>query len=132
MRFFTIILSLCRPLNLLIAIASVFIMAAIIDDASWMLLIYPCFVLVCYMSAANMLNDLVDIKSDSINKPERVLVRHAVNRNLILFFVGLLFLIGSLFAMHLPDQATYIALFFALPGIILYELIRFVWLIILL
>ena len=123
MRFFTIILSLCRPLNLLIAIASVFIMAAIIDDVSWMLLIYPCFVLVCYMSAANMLNDLVDIKSDSINKPERVLVRHPVNRYLILFIVGLLFLTGSLFAMHLPDQAMHIALFFALPGIVLYELI---------
>ena len=91
MRFFTIILSLCRPLNLLIAIASVFIMAAIIDDVSWMLLIYPCFVLVCYMSAANMLNDLVDIKSDSINKPKRVLVRHPVNRHLILFIVGLFF-----------------------------------------
>lgn len=122
MRFFTIILSLCRPLNLLIAIASVFIMAAIIDDVSWMLLIYPCFVLVCYMSAAYMLNDLIDIKSDSINKPDRVLVRHPVNRHFILFIVGLLFLIGSLFAMHLPNQAMHLALFFALPGIVLYEL----------
>ena len=123
MRFFTIILLLCRPLNLLIAMASVFIMALIINDISWMLLIYPCLVLVCYMSAANMLNDLFDIKSDSINKPDRVLVKHSVNKYPIIFIIGLLFLVGSIFAMHLPDQAMQIALFFALPGIILYELI---------
>ena len=123
MRFFTIILLLCRPLNLLIAMASVFIMALIIDDISWMFLIYPCFVLACYMSAANMLNDLVDINSDRINKPDRVLVKHSANKHSIIFIIGLLFLAGSIFAMHLPDQARHIALFFALPGIVLYELI---------
>jgi 4-hydroxybenzoate polyprenyltransferase len=103
--------------------ASVFIMAWIVDNLNWMTLIYPCIVLACYMSAANILNDLVDIQSDSINKPDRALVRHPVNRYLIILIIGLLFLTGSIVSMCLPQEAMRIAIFFALPGILLYELI---------
>ena len=123
MRIFLTIISLSRPLNLLISMASVLIMAFIIGNLNWVTLIYPCIVLVCYMSAANILNDLVDIKSDSINKPTRALVKHPVNAYLIILVIGLLFLTGSLVSMYLPQQAVKIAIFFALPGILLYELI---------
>ena len=123
MNFFDLIL-LFRPLNLLIAMGSVLIMTfIIIDEINWVLLTLTCAVLLCYMSAANILNDFIDIKADRINKPNRILVQHHVNRQTIIIFITILFIIGTACATHLPAKAMQIALFVALPGILLYELI---------
>ena len=122
MNFFHIIL-LSRPLNILIALVSVFIMASIVDEINWVSTILSCCVLLCYMSAANILNDLIDIKADQINKPNRILAKHPVNGHIVVSIIVFLFIAGSVCAACLPEKAMQIALFFALPGIVLYELI---------
>ena len=122
MKIFNFIL-LARPINLFIAMVSVFIMTFIIDNINWVLLSLACSVLLCYMSAANILNDLIDIKADRINKPSRILVQHHINRQAIITLIIILFIIGTVCAFYLPIKAMQIALFLALPGILLYELI---------
>ena len=102
---------------------SVFIMTFIIDDINWVFLSLACSVLLCYMSAANILNDLIDIKADRINKPSRILVQHHVNRQAMIAIIIILFIIGTVCASYLPIEAMQIALFVALPGILLYEFI---------
>ncbi len=114
---------LARPINLFIAMMSVFIMTFIIDDINWVFLSLACSVLLCYMSAANILNDLIDIKADRINKPSRILVQHYVNRQAMIVLIIILFIIGTVCASYLPIEAMQIALFVALPGILLYEFI---------
>lgn len=87
------------------------------------LMIYPSVIIGCYMAAGNILNDLIDIETDRINKPSRPLVINDVNHYLVVSVVLLFFLIGSWVAMCIDIYAMYLAVFFAMPCIISYEII---------
>ena len=83
------IILLARPLNIFIAISSAIIMSLIIPNADYSNLYLICLILTCYMSAANILNDIIDIESDRINKPHRILVNNDINpRILIVMIIG--------------------------------------------
>ena len=114
---------LVRPLNIITAIASVFIVYYMVNIDNFKLTIFPCIILACYMAAGNILNDLIDIESDKINKPNRPLINNSINTYLLIIIIIILFFIGAWFAMNINVYAMRIALFFALPGIISYELI---------
>ena len=73
------------------------------------------------MSGANILNDMIDIESDRINKPHRILVKNDINQRLLIVMIIIMFSLGSILTINLPILATQIALFCALPGILLYE-----------
>ena len=119
--YHTILLS--RPLNIFIAVSCVFIMSRLSDDINWLNAGLASFVLFCFMSGANILNDYIDIDADRINKPDRVLARGLVNSNVIVSIIIFIFSIGSYAATYLPELAKNIALFMALPSILLYEII---------
>ena len=117
------IILLSRPLNIFIAISSVFIMSNLLSDINWINAGLASLVLFFYMSAANILNDYIDIEADRMNKPHRVLVRNTINPHVIVSIIIFMFLMGSIIANYLPQTAMKIAWFFALPCILLYEFI---------
>jgi len=110
-------------MNIITAILCVFGVYFIIDVRDLTLSIFPSIVLACYMAAGNILNDLIDIEADRINKPYRPLVNYDINRYLVIIIILLLFMIGSWVSMYIDIYAMRIAVLFAMPGIISYEII---------
>ena len=117
------LISMSRPLNVITAVVCVLVVYFLLHLSDLTLIILPSIVLVCYMAAGNMLNDLIDLKSDKINKPSRPLVNHDISRYLIILIILLLFIIGSFASMYIDIYAMKLAVFIAMPGIITYELI---------
>ena len=108
------IILLARPLNIFIAISSAIIMSLIIPNADYSNLYLICLILTCYMSAANILNDIIDIESDRINKPHRILVNNDINPRILIVMIVVMFLLGSILTINLPILARQIALFLSL------------------
>ena len=73
------------------------------------------------MAGANALNDLVDIEIDTINKPNRFLVKYSIPQKYIISCIVILFIIGSWKALYIYPLAKNIALFFVLPSLILFH-----------
>ena len=121
MKLLNHIILLARPFNIFIAVSSAIIMSVIIPNADYSNLYLICLILICYMSAANILNDIVDIESDRINKPHRILVKNDINPRILIVMIIILFSLGSILTINLPILARQIALFGALPCILLYE-----------
>ena len=96
-------------------------MSFLIPNADYSNLYHIVIILICYMSAANILNDLIDIESDRINKPNRILVKNDIDSRILVTIIIAMFLLGSILTINLPILAQQIALFCALPGILLYE-----------
>ena len=96
MKLLNQIILLSRPFNIFIAIASAIIMSLIIPNADYSNLYLICLILICYMSAANILNDIIDIESDRINKPHRILVNNDINPKLLTVMIVVMFLLGSI------------------------------------
>ena len=122
MKLLNHIILLSRPFNIFIAVSSAIIMSVIIPNADYSNLYLICLILIFYMSAANILNDIVDIESDRINKPYRILVKNDLNPRILIVMIIILFSLGSILTINLPILARQIALFCALPCILLYEL----------
>ena len=121
MKLLNHIILLARPFNIFIAISSAIIMSVIIPNTDYSNLYLICLILTCYMSAANMLNDIIDIESDRINKPHRILVNNDIDLRILILTIIIMFSLGSILTINLPILARQIALFCALPGILLYE-----------
>jgi len=117
------IIQLSRPLNILIATFSVLIMSILSSEINWINAGLASIVLSLYMSGANILNDYIDVEADRVNKPHRLLVSHPMKSRTILLIIIFMFSMGSFIASYLPLPAMQIALFFALPSILLYEFI---------
>ena len=66
MKTIIVLFFLIRPLNITTAVACVFIVYSMIDIHDIILTLYPCIIITCYMAAANILNDFIDIESDQI------------------------------------------------------------------
>ena len=123
MNFLFDIVKLIRPLNITIAVLSSFIVFQFYSFSSMTTLIQLCMILICYMSAGNILNDYIDIEVDKINKPNRMLVRYKINNTVILLIIAILFVAGTTIA-TMQNYITFcIATYIAMPLIIFYELI---------
>ena len=96
MKLLNQIILLSRPFNIFIAIASAIIMSLIIPNADYSNLYLICLILICYMSAANILNDIIDIESDRINKPHRILVNNDINPRVLIVIIIIMFSLGSI------------------------------------
>ncbi len=110
-----------RPLNICLGVSTCFLVSYLLDFNNFNRFFDLCIVLVCYMVAGNMLNDVLDVEIDRINKPHRFLIKHSINRLYIFISITALFFIGSLVAFKLPVIAQRLVLFFILPLMILYE-----------
>jgi geranylgeranylglycerol-phosphate geranylgeranyltransferase len=102
---------LCRPVNCLITFLSVWVGAIVAGNS-----FYTIRILAASLSAAlitaygNIVNDLFDIKADSINKPYRPLVRGDVNKKSAIFIAVTLASIGLALSIFVGSQAYLIAL----------------------
>ena len=112
---------LLRPLNLLLGALAVLITAALMPG--WPprgALLWAIAVVASYNGAANSLNDWFDYPIDRVNRPHRPLASGALPRKAGWLLAVILFVAGALAAMQLPPAAQYIAIFIALPLLVLY------------
>ena len=123
MKFFFDIIKLIRPFNITIAIFCSLVVFQLYPYSSINTLFQLILVLIFYMSAGNILNDYLDIETDSINKPHRMFVQYNINNYIILFFILILFIAGTIIAMMQSYIAFFIAVYIAMPLILLYEYI---------
>ena len=123
MKYINFFILIIRPLNMLIALLSIFVIYSILSDSNISVLILIFLVMFCYMSGGYILNDFLDIEVDRINKPHRALVQYEINHHFIIILILTFFIIGSLIANILSPLSRDIAIYIALPGIISYEFI---------
>ena len=66
-------IEILRPLNMILCLLAVFISAWLVDGIASPLLPYAMLVVLCFAGASNILNDVLDIHIDEVNRPDRVL-----------------------------------------------------------
>lgn len=112
---------LLRPLNLLQGTLVVLVAAAL--QPAWpaaTAILQTLAVLLAFAGASNALNDWFDYPIDRINRPHRPLASGALPRRAGLIIAVFLFAMGTLAALSLPQEARRIALWIALPLLVLY------------
>ena len=109
-----------RPLNMFLCLLAVFISAWLVEGFSSPLLPYAVFVVLCFAGASNILNDILDIHIDEINRPDRVLPSGQLRIQDALILMGLLYVVGLIACTYLQPLGRQIALFTVLPLLILY------------
>lgn len=115
------LVKLLRPLNLLLGALAVLITAALMPRwPSWSLIGLTMVVVALYNAAANALNDWFDYPADRVNHPRRPLASGALPRWCGWVLAVALFALGSLAAAQLPTAAFRIAVYLALPLMVLY------------
>tara|TARA_Y100001970_G_C14110725_1_gene790715 strand:+ start:207 stop:1058 length:852 start_codon:yes stop_codon:yes gene_type:complete len=100
-----------RPLNVMISGATVFIAAYLLNELNNCLTLSIVLIVMLYCAAANILNDLSDIDTDKINKPNRsTIVLHNTHFNKQVLYIAYLFIIlGSIISVL--DFSLYANLF---------------------
>jgi geranylgeranylglycerol-phosphate geranylgeranyltransferase len=121
MKFLLAILLMLRPINLLLGALAVLITAALMPDwPQWGAIGWAAATVVALNAAANALNDYFDYSIDLINRPTRPLVSGALPRLTGWLSAMILFIAGAMAAFQLPSMARNIAVFAAIPLMILY------------
>ena len=112
-----------RPINIVISVITVLICADILNELQNIpLLVYTIMTVVLFIGGANTFNDIRDISTDTINKPYRPIVCGDISMRAAKNYFIILILTGVVFCLFLPVQAILIALFIAVPAIILYSM----------
>lgn len=115
-------IELLRPLNLFTSALAMTVCACIMDGLhETKRLFVTIFVVVCYNAAANAYNDVMDYKTDLVNRPRRPLVIGHVKIKMARAIAIILFGIGSMLTFELSELAQFIAIGLALPTIIIYN-----------
>ena len=105
---------------MILCIISVLVSAWLINAFTSSLLPYTIIVVFCFTGAANILNDVLDVHIDIINKPKRILPSGYLSIRNAVIFMGLLFLIGILASTQINPLGRQIALILVLPMLVLY------------
>lgn len=116
------ILSLTRPLNLLLGAISIIISASILDISEPLLISQVILVVVFLNAAANAFNDYMDFETDRINRPNRPLPKGTISKTTALSAAILLFIAGIMVSAFLNREAFIIATLIAVPLMIAYSL----------
>ena len=74
-----------------------------------------------YTAAANVINDVLDLEIDKINRPFRPIPSKNLKKGTVLKFSFTLFLIGSVLALQLSPSAQFISLVISMPLMIVYS-----------
>ena len=123
MSLFYSIIIFFRPLNIFLGVFAAFVVSYLMDFTNFTQFFDLAIIIIFYMAGGNVLNDLVDIKIDKINKPHRFLIRHPIHKGYIIILIIILFFLGSWHALQIYPLAKNIALLFVLPALILYEIL---------
>lgn len=102
-------LEIIRPLNAIMAVVAVFIMAIISKNFTTDILI-ACIVVFVIMGAGNTLNDYFDRKIDAINKPDRPIPSGRISPRTAVFYSIFLFALGIFLAFAINRICGIIAL----------------------
>tara|TARA_B100001250_G_scaffold180888_1_gene155574 strand:- start:33 stop:878 length:846 start_codon:yes stop_codon:yes gene_type:complete len=113
-------LKIVRPLNIFLSATSVIISAWLINSIYSPLLPYTIIIVISFVGASNILNDIVDVKIDKVNQPDRILASDRLKMKSAIVFTISLFLIGINFCQFIHPLGKYIAIFIVLPLSIIY------------
>jgi len=118
-RFFAGI-QILRPLNMILCLFAVFIAGWLVDGITSPLFPYTVLVVICFAGASNILNDVLDIHIDEVNRPDRVLPSGQLRIQDALILMGFLYVIGLTACAPLQPLGRQIALITVFPLLVLY------------
>ena len=98
-----------RPLNVVLSTICVLITAYLIDN--WQpiqIILYVMIVVACFTAGGNILNDIIDIKTDIINRPNRPLPSGNISKSKAMVAMLICFTLGTYFVFLLPQIFLYI------------------------
>ena len=113
-------IAILRPLNMILCLLAVFISAWLVDGIASPLLPYAALVVFCFAGASNILNDVLDIHIDKVNRPDRVLPSGRLRIQDALVLMGFLYVTGLMACTYLQPLGRQIALITVLPLLVLY------------
>ncbi len=113
-------IKILRPLNLILSLISVFIAAYLCQVIQSPLLPYAALVVLSFAGASNILNDVLDVHTDEINRPLRILPSGRLNITEAVLFMAVLYGVGILSAFYLHPLGRNIGLIIVLPLLVLY------------
>ncbi len=113
-------IKILRPLNLILSLLSVFIAAFLCGTINSPLLPFAALVVLSFAGASNILNDVLDIHTDEINRPMRILPSGRMNITEAVLFMAVLYGVGILSAFYLHPIGRNLGLIIVLPLLVLY------------
>ena len=113
-------IQILRPLNMILCLLAVLISAFLIGDFLSPLLPYTILTVLCFCGASNILNDVLDVHIDRVNRPNRVLPSGQLKIFDALILMAILYGVGILACTHLMPLGRQIGLITVLPLLILY------------
>ena len=113
-------IQILRPLNMILSLLAVFIAAWLVDGITSPQLPYATLVVLCFAGASNILNDVLDIHIDEINRPNRVLASGQLQIRDALILMSILYALGIMATSYLQLAGRQIALIMVLPLLVLY------------
>lgn len=103
-------LALARPLNLVLALLSVLLVVWLVGLTNPILVWASGFTVMMVTAAGNMLNDVADLETDRINRPDRPLVKNHLPVSTVKIVWKLMMVAGIVVSMfYLPIEATLLA-----------------------
>ena len=118
-RFFSSI-EILRPLNMFLCLLAVFISAWLIGGIFSPLLPYVILVVLCFAGASNILNDILDIHIDKVNRPNRVLPSGRLSIQHAFVLMCSLYAVAIFSCTYLQLLGRQIALIIVFPLLVLY------------
>ena len=115
-------IKLLRPLNVLISGVAMVIASAILGEVhESTTVLFVVAVVMCYTGAANALNDMMDYEIDLVNRPMRPIPSGHVQKQTALIISMILFSLGSVLCLQLPETAQVISILIAMPLMVIYS-----------
>ena len=113
-------IQILRPLNMILCLLAVLIAAFLTDGLSSFLLPYTVLTVLCFSGASNILNDVLDVHIDKVNRPDRTLPSGRLKILNALILMGILYAVGILACTYLQPLGQQIAFITVLPLLVLY------------
>ena len=105
---------------MILSLFAVFIAAWLVNGITSSLLPYTALVVLCFAGASNILNDVLDIHIDEVNRPDRVLSSGRLKVRDALIIMSILYALGTIATSYLHPLGRQIALILVLPLLVLY------------
>ena len=113
-------IEIIRPLNVILSLTAVIISSYLVNAMNSPLLPHVCLVVICFGSASNILNDVLDIHIDAINRPDRVLTSGRLRIWDAIILMSILYAAGIIASTYLLPLGRYISLMLVFPLLVLY------------
>ena len=120
MKRFIAGIQILRPLNMILCLFAALIAAFLTGGISSPLLPYAILTVICFSGASNILNDVLDVHIDKVNRPDRTLPSGRLKILNALILMGILYAVGILACTYLQPLGQQIAFITVLPLLVLY------------